>query len=187
MRPPDVEVAILVPDTQWVVVYDTVEVRVDVPEALGKRYVSALKKYIGTKEATGRNDGEVVEFILRNCGFEMPQPWCGCFLNQGLVDIGETGPKSPGWSPSWFPKSKTVWVRDIDDVSQTFREGWVFGIHFRSLGRIAHVGAVVEDFGDGYFLTIEGNTNAQGGREGNGVFLRIRHKTEILKCAEWVR
>lgn len=166
---------------------DTIVVVADVSPDYRAQYIDALKKYLGTRELTGNNDGEIVAFILKNCGFDMPQPWCGCFLNQGMLDIGQVPPKGPGWSPSWMAPSRIVWKRDRDKNSVYFEQGWVFGIYFRSLGRVGHVGAVVEDFGDGYFLTIEGNTNSAGSREGNGVFMRIRNKAEIYACANWIR
>lgn len=40
-----------------------------------------------------------------------------------------------------------------------------------------HFGFVLALLKDGYVLTVEGNTNDQGGREGNGVYLRTRHKS----------
>jgi hypothetical protein len=65
-------------------------------------------------------------------------------------------------------------------------KGEIFGLYFKSKKRVAHVGAVLEDFGDGWVLTIEGNTNDAGSREGNGVYTRLRHKSQIYVVARWV-
>lgn len=166
---------------------DTIYIEVDIEPTLSEKYIQALKKYIGTREKTGKNDGPVVEKILLNCGINFPAAWCACFLNQGLLDIELTGPIDPAWSPNWFKdKSRIKYIRDINPKSTKFEQGWIVGIYFRNLGRIAHVAAVIEDFGDNYILTIEGNTNAQGGREGDGVYLRIRHKSEIYMASDWL-
>lgn len=167
---------------------DTFFVTVEVPLTINQKYEVALRKYIGTRELTGKNDGAAIVEILRNCGINIPAPWCACYLNQGLIDIGLHGPvKQPAYTPRWFEDPKRiVWNRQTSDVKQSFEKGWIGGIYFRNLGRIGHVAAIVEDFEDGYVLTIEGNTNAEGGREGNGVYLRIRHKSEFYIIADWL-
>lgn len=181
--PQEVEIPIVITKS------DTVYVTVDIPLTLGQKYTNELKKYIGTREATGKNDGEAIKQILLKCGINFPQPWCACYLHTGLVNIGLNGGPvaGPGYTPFWFKNPKRIrWVRDKSPESMTWEQGWIGGIYFRSLGRIGHVAAIIEDFGDGYVLTIEGNTNAQGGREGNGVYLRIRHKSEFYMVADWL-
>ena len=65
-------------------------------------------------------------------------------------------------------------------------EGLVMGIYFPELKRIAHCGIVAGLKGN-YVQTIEGNTNGTGGREGVGVFRKLRHKRSIAKYADWIR
>lgn len=152
-------------------------------------FIDSLKGNLGLREKTGNNDGERVKAILASCGISFPAPWCACFLHDGLLRTGtEGGPsKDPGWTPNWFKDSDKIrWVRDRDSYKTTFETGWVGAIFYRSKGRIGHVFAVVEDTYDGYVITIEGNTNSQGGREGNGVFIRIRNKKEIYMMADWL-
>lgn len=168
---------------------DTIIVYVEKDPRIEDLFIDSLKERLGTKELTGNNDGEVVKAILLNCGITFPAPWCACFLNDGLKRIGtEGGPtKDPGWTPNWFKDpNKIVWVRDKDSKKITFQKGWIGAIYYRSKGRIGHVFAVVEDTHDGYVITIEGNTDAQGSREGNGVFIRIRNKSEIYMMADWL-
>lgn len=167
---------------------DTIYVEVQIPKTLQEKYIDALKKYLGTREATGNNDGPMVAYILKNCGILFEAPWCACFLHQGLLDIGLSGPKhQPAFTPRWFEDPRRIrWVRDKNSINDKIEMGWIGGIYFRNLKRIGHVFAVIEDFGDGYLLTIEGNTNAQGGREGDGVYIRIRHKTEAIMYADHI-
>lgn len=167
---------------------DTVFVTIDIPISQARKYTNALKKYKGLKELTGNNDGPVIEAILKLCGINIPAPWCACYLNQGLVDIGLSGPPKPAWSPNWFIyPNRITWTRSGSDINETFEEGWIGGIWFRNINRIGHVACILEDFGDGYVLTIEGNANSAGGREGNRVSLLVRHKSEFYIMADWLK
>ena len=65
-------------------------------------------------------------------------------------------------------------------------KGLVFGIYFPELKRIGHCGFVEMVRGE-WVQTIEGNTSPDGGREGIGVFRRLRHKRTICKYADWLR
>lgn len=168
---------------------DTIIVYVEKSPRIEDLFIDSLKVRLGTRELTGNNDGEVVRKILESCGITFPAPWCACFLHDGLLRTGTTGgpDKDPGWTPNWFKSVKRIkWVRDRDSYHTTFQPGWIGAIYYRSKGRIGHVFAVVEDTHDGYVITIEGNTDAQGGREGNGVFIRVRNKKEIYMVADWL-
>ncbi len=66
------------------------------------------------------------------------------------------------------------------------KTGLVFGIYFPHLKRIGHCGIVERLQGD-FVVSIEGNTNVNGGREGDGVYRKLRHKRSIAKYADWIR
>ncbi len=62
--------------------------------------------------------------------------------------------------------------------------GDVFGIYFQEKKRIAHVGFV--DQWDGtWVVTVEGNTNMSGSREGDGVYRKRRLVGSIYKVARY--
>lgn len=63
--------------------------------------------------------------------------------------------------------------------------GLVLGIWFPELGRVAHCGIVVRVQGDMVY-SVEGNTNPNGGREGYGVFEKVRHRRSIAKFSNWI-
>jgi len=63
----------------------------------------------------------------------------------------------------------------------------VFGLYFESKKRVAHVGVIVKDTGRGWVITYEGNTNADGSRDGNMSATRMRKKSQIYVCSDWVR
>ena len=63
----------------------------------------------------------------------------------------------------------------------------VFGIWFQNLNRIAHVGFIDEWKDDCAFcITVEGNTNDEGSREGDGVYKKRRLKSQIYKVSRWL-
>jgi hypothetical protein len=61
----------------------------------------------------------------------------------------------------------------------------VFGIYFRDLKRIAHVG-LVEKVKNDWIYSLEGNTNIDGGREGDGVYAKKRHRRTIAVYSDWI-
>lgn len=107
--------------------------------------------------------------------------WCAAFVNWVYLQNDIPGPASPAWSPSWFPDDKTL-------ANKFGRRGDVFGVYFKSKGRIAHVGFLDEDFENGKntIMTVEGNTNDAGSREGDGVYRKRRSKNQIFKVSCWL-
>lgn len=63
--------------------------------------------------------------------------------------------------------------------------GDVFGIYFPDKKRIAHVGFI--DHWDGtWLITVEGNTNSSGSREGDGVYRKRRPVQSIYQVARYI-
>ncbi len=143
--------------------------------------INTYTSEIGVREATGQNDGKAVEKYLAAAGLGKGYAWCAAFVNWVYLQNEIAGPNSPAWSPSWFPNEKVL------DKRFGLR-GDVFGIYFESKGRIAHVGFLDEDFDNGKntILTVEGNTNDAGSREGDGVYRKRRSKNQIYKVSCWL-
>lgn len=135
--------------------------------------LSVAKKEIGVREATGKNDGVRVEMYLKSVKSVKGNSWCAGFVNWCLEQCNVKTCKS-AWSPSWFPSSR---------LTSGFI-GDVFGIYFPSKKRIAHVGFIYKIEKD-YYITIEGNTNEAGSREGDGVYMKRRAKRSIYRTARW--
>lgn len=169
-------------ETRYQTVYDTVIVEIQPIESSHKVFIDTLVSYLGTKEDKGNNRSvDIDRFMGETCGL-IGQAWCGGYLSYGLKVNGHQTPELPCWSPSFFDKNVT-WNRGDQ---RKLKKGEIFGLYFRSKGRVAHVGAVVEDFGDGWVLTIEGNTDDAGGRDGNGVYKRLRHKSQLYIVSDWI-
>lgn len=139
-------------------------------------------KYIGVREATGRNDGPEVEMFLGYVGFSAGAPWCAAFVSWCFHEAGVEAQRS-AWSPAWFPAGRTVYRRGRARAYHMQRAD-VFGIYNSRLRRIAHVGFVDGEDGD-WLITVEGNTNEAGAREGVGVLRKRRHKRAIERVSRW--
>ncbi|MES2875810.1 MAG: hypothetical protein V4708_18950 [Bacteroidota bacterium] len=63
--------------------------------------------------------------------------------------------------------------------------GDVFGLYFPEKGRIAHVG-FIDEWKDPWVVTVEGNTNVLGSREGDGVYRKRRLVRTVSKVARYV-
>ena len=155
---------------------------------LGRELV--IKTYnsqLGVREATGKNDGKQVEMYLAQAKSSKGNPWCAAFLawcfKQAKIETVNSA-----YSPSWFPVNKTIYARGLDRLNRKFtpKQGDVFGLYFQNLKRIAHVGFIDTWNQQGYIITVEGNTNEAGSREGDGVYKKRRLKRQIYKVANWI-
>lgn len=145
--------------------------------------IAQAESQIGVREATGKNDGVAVENYLKATGLDKGFAWCAAFVvwNYQQCNVPIT---ASAWSPALFPKSKTKYHIGIFR-RVNIRPSDVFGIHFKSKNRIAHVGLVYKWPSGSHFFSIEGNTNEAGSREGDGVFVKRRLKSQINKISRW--
>jgi len=182
---------------------------------LAKRVQQIYTSQIGIREK-GANSGPAVEKYLSYVDLPKGNPWCAAFVCWALGEAGVRNPRS-GWSPDLFPVSKTIYDRvdngklkrvesgewrmenvalqglnaltTLNSQLSTFNSpgtGDVFALYFPEKGRIAHVGFI--DQWDGtWLITVEGNTNVSGGREGDGVYRKRRLVRSIYKVARYIK
>lgn len=163
------------------------QIRVDTiafcPEDKVQSFLDTLESFIGTTELTGKNDGPEIKRMLETCGMGEGNPWCAAYIALALTMNDLKPPSGCAWSPSYFPESKVVWRKGD---SRLIPKGAVFGLWFNNLNRVAHVGVVVKDTGRGWVITMEGNTNADGSRDGNMAATRMRKKSQLYVASDWV-
>ncbi|MBB6498481.1 C40 family peptidase [Pedobacter cryoconitis] len=138
--------------------------------------VQIAEKEIGVREESGNNDGLRVESYLSSVNLKRGQPWCAGFVSWVYAQAGYTRPRS-GWTPDLFPSSR---------LARSALPGNLLGIYFPELKRMAHVGLIVKQQGD-WIISIEGNTNVIGSREGDGVYKKSRHIKTIYRFSDWVK
>lgn len=150
---------------------------------IGARIVYRAQQEIGVRELTGHNDGRQVALFLKSVNLSIGNPWCAAFIAYVLDQLHLEHPKS-GYCPNWFV-SNVVYRRGPPGSPLTnVNAGDVFGIYFESKHRIAHVG-IIEQVTKGYIITIEGNTNEAGSREGDGVYRKKRLPRQIYAVSRW--
>lgn len=154
-------------------------------DSLRLRVIEIYSHEIGIKEATGNNDGQRVEEFLSVTGLGRGNPWCAAFVAWTFNQAGIETVRS-AWSPDWFPSDKTIYTRGKAG-NKTPQQADVFGILFPNLGRIAHVG-FIDQWPDNspFIITVEGNTNNDGSREGNQTCKKRRLKKQIYKASRWI-
>ena len=140
-----------------------------------QQIITTAKNELGVKEKSGKNDGKEVEAYLAYVGLKKGNPWCAAFVSWVFGKNGHTVPRT-AWSTALFPKNRSV---------NTVEPAHVFGIYFPKLKRIAHVG-LVEKVEGSWIITIEGNTNLTGSREGDGVYRKLRLKKSIKAFSNWL-
>ena len=156
------------------------------PEAVAK----TAESKVGIRETGGPNKGAALaEFFAaddyvpgkRDEGYA----WCAAFVCWAvktaleLCGLRETAtfgrPRTPG---AW---AFEAWCKGVDRTAMLRKP------HKGDIQRgdvvvfvISHIGiAVTKPDTQGYFETVEGNTNKKGSREGDGVYRKTRHISEI--------
>lgn len=135
---------------------------------------------VGVREVGRNNDGPEIRQYLKSVGINQPVPWCAAFV-RWCFDQCHIPVTGNAWSPSWFPAAKTIYRQG---KGQTPQNGDVFGLYYPKLKRIGHVGFIIGWQGN-HAVTIEGNTNAAGSRDGNVVAKKRRLKSQIFAVSRW--
>lgn len=139
---------------------------------------------IGVTEELGANDGIAVRGYLKVVNMNQPVAWCAAFVSWAHLQCNIKNPLS-AWSPAMFPAKNTIYTRGKTG-NQEPRTADVFGLYFPKLKRIAHVGFIDSWPKDSnYVITVEGNTNDAGSREGDGVYRKRRLKQSIYKVSRF--
>lgn len=141
---------------------------------LRSRALALAERYVGVREHGGRNRGPQIERWLETVNLAPGQPWCAAFVSAVLKEA------AAGLSmPSPIPLSASVaklWKRSPEHMrSGSCTRGAIF-VHFtdpQNPHGFGHCG-FVRGIDDGHALTVEGNTDDAGGRDGDGVWLKRR-------------
>jgi hypothetical protein len=115
-----------------------------------------------------------VEEYLMSTTMPRGASWCAAFVHWSFRQCGRilTPAKSYAWSPTWFIKA--IALKEGEEPEP----GDVFGIYYPKLGRVGHVG-IIKEVRQGVIISVEGNTGADGGRDGDGVYTKKRLRGNI--------
>lgn len=153
-----------------------------------ERILASATSLIGTREATGRNDGPIIEAILASTGNRRGEPYCAafCYWSYDRAGLASLVPRS-AWSPDWV--ARPTWSRERGGA--TPRPGDPFGIYFTSRGRVAHVG-LVRQWGRQSVVTVEANTSPEAAagsaadRDGGGIWSKRRLIRQVHSSRNWL-
>jgi hypothetical protein len=171
-------------DTVKVIVKDTI-IKTYRPIFIEKKKLSLKEIYssqLGVREATGKNDGKIVEMYLHSVGLNKGNPWCAAFVHWSLDSAGYKN-NITGWSPTTFNPNNLIYFKN--KFKKEPREGDVFSLYFPSLKRIAHTGFFDYKQNSSIYSTVEGNTNDANSREGDGVYRRYRSFNSTYSISRW--
>lgn len=144
--------------------------------------LSSARADLGVREATGHNDGARVEEYQRHVGIPAHAPYCAGYVSTHLDACGVDNPRS-GWSPDYAAPKDRVWTPR--KVVRMPLPADVFTLYFPSMGRVGHTG-FVERVDGRYLVTLEGNTNGGGSRDGDGVYRRRRELRKVYAVTNYI-
>lgn len=142
---------------------------------LASKALAIAATQVGVREH-GRNRGPEVDSYSRDIGHDPTKadPWCAIFVS-AMVKRAADALGVP------VPLHLTAGVFTLDEQTPAsmHRKTPVAGSIFIKNAH-EHTGFVVGVREDGTLDTVEGNTNGGGSSEGDGVYQRTRHQSEIM-------
>jgi hypothetical protein len=149
--------------------------------------VRIAKAEVGVREIRDTNCGEMVNEYKAATWLNPKKgwPWCAAFvcwvIREALKSSGVKETKTfkrPRTAGAWdfenwsIDQDSTTWMRKPHDGDILPGDIVIF--------KFSHIGiAVSSPNKDGNVITVEGNTDSAGSREGGGVYLKTRHVSKI--------
>lgn len=152
---------------------------------LAQRLVELAKKEVGVEEIGGTNCGPRVNEYKAATWLppDQPWPWCAAFIDWLVMRAMEDSGKE-----FTFQRPRTAGAWDLENWSMK-QDGSTWTKLNPQAGDIApgdiviftfsHVGLAIDSPEKGVVQTVEGNSNAQGSREGGGVWKQTRKLSQI--------
>ena len=146
---------------------------------LTQQIIAEAHKWIGVKE-TAWNSGPEIDKWLARVHCKPGAPWCvafaWCMLDDACHTLNLTNPLRPVagvFSLMDMAKASKAWSAEPGP-------GFIFGIDHGLDAQGHHIGhcGIVCEVAQLHLVTLEGNTNEVGSREGNAVALKTRRIAE---------
>lgn len=142
---------------------------------LSMRAMYIMLSQSGLKEE-GNNHGQAVQLFLKATGLNGGYAWCMAFVywafNEAAKELNIANPliRTAGVLRQWNEISSNWKFTKFPQVGDIFIMDFGKGT--------GHTGMVTKVEGK-FIHTIEGNTNADGSRNGDGVYERVRNQSTI--------
>ncbi len=138
---------------------------------------------VGVREQGGNNRGPEVKAYLKSVGLGENYPWCAAFVSWCFLQVEIKAPIS-AWVPSFALSDKMIYKQG-KVLKRLPKYGDVLLIWFKNLKRPAHIG-FIDEWGEKWIISVEGNTNENGSREGDGVYRKRRLKKQIWAVTNFI-
>ncbi len=138
---------------------------------------------VGVREVGGNNRGPEVKAYLKSVGLGENYPWCAAFVSWCFLQVEIEAPIS-AWVPSFALSDKMIYKQG-KVLKRIPKFGDVLLIWFKNLKRPAHIG-FIDQWSEKWIITVEGNTNKNGSREGDGVYRKRRLKKQIWAVTNFI-
>lgn len=152
-------------------------------KTLAEKLVSLARPEIGVEEVDGTNCGVRVDQYksATNLPPHESWPWCAAFIDwlvrEAMRDGGPYTFARPTTAGAWDLEN---WSKKQDDSTHTLRNpGRNIAPGDVVIFKFSHVGLAIGAPDGDYVTTIEGNTDAEGSREGGGVYRKQRKLSQI--------
>lgn len=135
---------------------------------LAKRTIEDAWVNLGVEEIPrGSNWGKYVKIYLKSVGINYPASWCAAFVYYRI----KTAAKELGITTNFIKTASCQaiyqWAKKNGHILDAPKDGCVFLQWHKELHRYAHTGFVkTYDATKNTFVSIEGNSNSDGSREG---------------------
>lgn len=146
-----------------------------------EKALAVADSLVGQREI-GDNRGPFVQRLLAKVGLGPGFPWCAAFISNCLVEAGFKGGPSKGRAAV---RNWAKWAVDTAQITKEPERGDLF--FWLNPNGTGHIGFFLGFLPNSKtaFRTIEGNTNAGGSREGDGVYKRTRQIDGKTKFIRW--
>jgi len=158
-------------------------------DILSEIIAKAVESKIGTREEGGENKGKDLQPFFDSDWYDPNgskagddgYAWCAAFVCWAVkeasskIDIAFSLPRTPrAWGFEDWAKAQGEKVDLKKPHLGDINRGDIVIFKF------SHIGVAVSDLDSSeFFSTVEGNTNSKGSREGDGVYRKLRHASEI--------
>jgi hypothetical protein len=139
-------------------------------------------QYVGTRETTPNRFAGIDKFWAATNypdGGKNREPWCSAFVAYCVQEADRQSaairlrvPPRFAAVRDWVPWARQAGCIVFSNTSTAYTPERGDIVVFRP--RLSHIGIVSGPAGRGMFPTIEGNTNADGSREGDGCYEKLR-------------
>ena len=129
--------------------------------------------------------------------------WCAAFLDWCVLQMGKYPDflkalgKTPEQFEAWRPQTAAAYgfgpwgddkgllvIRGVE--ARTPKAGLLHTLDIVAYRSISHCGIVITDDDKGTITTVEGNTGADGSRNGDGVYLKRRKQSDVREIVRFL-